>query len=234
MRGLAREFRNRLHAGRTGADHADAFAGEIDRFVRPAAGVIDLAAESFCAGNFRLDRHRQAAGGHHAERRFERFAGFARQAPAPRIVLPFHFRDARVELHVAPQIEFVSDVIGVAQDVVLRGEHFRPVPLLLELRREAVRIFEARHVAARAGVTIPVPRAADVRAGFERLHREAEFAEPVHGVHAGETGADDEHVGLIWTSRFSPLDSNEARGIDGVIQSGLDDEAADPDARRSI
>jgi len=38
-------FRDRLHAGRAGADHRDALALETNRFLRPVMGVAGLALE---------------------------------------------------------------------------------------------------------------------------------------------------------------------------------------------
>ncbi len=40
---------------------------------------------------------------------------------------------ARLERHVATQIEAVGDVIGIAQDLGLGGVTLRPFPLLLQL-----------------------------------------------------------------------------------------------------
>ena len=83
-----------------------------------------------------------------------------------------------------------------ALELLLPGEDLGPLPLLLELVGEAERVLEARHVAARAGVAVPVPRAADTAARFEDDRGEPELAEVVQGVEAGHPGADDDHVDI--------------------------------------
>jgi hypothetical protein len=66
-----------------------------------------------------------------------------------------------LELDVAPQVVAVGDVVGVFQDLGLGGVALGPLPFLLELGRELVGILHALDVAARAGIAVPVPGAAD-------------------------------------------------------------------------
>ena len=79
-----------------------------------------------------------------------------------------------VELDVAAQVEAVGDVVDVAQDLRLGGVALGPVPLLLELVGERVRVVQALDVAARARVAVPVPGAADAVAGLVDARREPE------------------------------------------------------------
>ncbi len=92
--------------------------------------------------------------------------------------------DAGVELDVATQVEAVGDVVGVLQDLGLGRVALGPVPLLLELVGELVRVLHALDVAARAGVAVPVPGAADAAARLEHPRRHAEPAHTVEHVHA--------------------------------------------------
>ena len=52
----------------------------------------------------------------------------------------------------------------------------------------------ALDVAARAGIAVPVPRAADAVAGLDDAGRAPEPAQPVQLVEPGEAGADDDGV----------------------------------------
>ena len=71
--------------------------------------------------------------------------------------------DAGVELDVGAQIEPVRDVVGVFQDFRLRRVALAPVPFLLQFVGERIGILHAFDVAARAGIAVPVPGAADAR-----------------------------------------------------------------------
>ena len=95
---------------------------------------------------------------------------------------------------VPAQVEAVGDVIGVVENLRLRRVFLRPVPLLVEFFRERERILHALDVAARAGIAVPVPGAADAATGLIDPRGEAESAQAVQHVHAGEAGADDDGV----------------------------------------
>src|SRR5207237_9095752 len=61
-------------------------------------------------------------------------------------------------------------------------------------------------IEARAGITVPVPGAADIRAGLENPRGHAQFAQAVEHIHAGNPGADDDRVvdrklALAWAFR---------------------------------
>ncbi len=92
------------------------------------------------------------------------------------------------------------DMIGVSEDFRLRRIFLRPVPLLVELFRERERILHALDVAARAGIAVPVPGAADTAAGLIDPRLKAEPAQPVQHIEAGETRAD--HDGVEFCADF--------------------------------
>ena len=105
-------------------------------------------------------------------------------------------RDPGGELDVAPQVEPVGDVVGVAEDLRLGGVLLGPLPLLLEVLVEAVGVLHALDVAAGARVAVPVPGAADAVAGLEHLHGEALRPGLVEHVEAREPGSDHDDVDL--------------------------------------
>src|SRR4030088_3086534 len=102
--------------------------------------------------------------------------------------------DPGLEPDVAAQVEAVGDVVGIAQDLGLGGVALGPFPFLLQLGRELVGILDAFDVAARAGIAVPVPGAADALAGLEHPHPKTLQAQAVQHVHAAEPGADDHRI----------------------------------------
>ena len=189
---LLGDLRDQLDAGRARADDAHAPAGELDALLRPARAVVPLALEVVEALERRPVHRRQAPGCHDAVGRRVPRAVLGGDLPAPVDVA--RGCDARAQLDVAAQVEAVRDVIEVAQDLRLGRIALAPLPLLLELLRERVRVVHRLDVAAGAGVAVPVPRAADRVALLEDAHAEAEAAQTVQRVQAGEAGADDDRV----------------------------------------
>ncbi len=135
---LLRDHRHRLDRRRTRADHADAQSGEVDSLVRPMASVIGLASEALDAWEIGQACGGQAAGGHDAVARGHLVAAIGADVPPMRRAVEPRRRHAGVEPDVASQVKAVGDVIGVAQDLRLRGKQLAPPPLLLEFRRERV------------------------------------------------------------------------------------------------
>ena len=192
--------RDRLDGRGAGADHADGLAGEVDAFMRPVAGVIGRALEILEAGNLRRVGRGQAAHRRDDEARRDRFgrAGCASllglDLPQVGGLVEDGLAHPRLEAHVAAQVVAVGDMVGVAQQLGLGGVALAPFPFLLQLGRELVGILDAFHVAARAGIAVPVPGAADALAGLEHTRRKALLAKPVQHVHAAEPRADDHRI----------------------------------------
>src|SRR5204862_106975 len=84
-------------------------------------------------------------------------------------VVPRGRGDASVELDVVAQVEAIRDVVRVLEDLGLRCVALGPIPLLLELVGELVRVLHALDVAARARVAVPVPGAADATARLDEF-----------------------------------------------------------------
>ena len=192
--GVLRDDRDHLHAGRACADRAHALAGEVDTFMRPQAGVIPFTLEVMDALEVGHPRRREIARRHDDVARADLFAGLRLQDPLVGLAVEQRGLDARVELHVAAQVEAVGDVVDVFQDLGLRAVALRPFPFLLQLVGEAVGIFQAFHVAARAGIAVPEPGAADAGPGFVSAHFQADAAQAMDGIETGETAADNNHV----------------------------------------
>ena len=159
--GLLGDHRHRLDARRSRADHADALAGEIDRLMRPVAGVIDLALKTIEALDLGHPCVRQAAGGEHDEFCGHGLAVGERDRPQVGALIELRAFDDGVELDVGAETKTVGDVVGVFQNLRLRRVALAPVPFLLQLFGERIGILHALDVAARAGIAVPVPGAAD-------------------------------------------------------------------------
>ena len=78
-----------------------------------------------------------------------------------------HGLDRAIELHVAPEVELVGDVLEIAQVLGLAGEALLPVPLLEQVVGERVPIGDALRIEAGPRIAVPVPGAADVGAGLD-------------------------------------------------------------------
>ncbi len=105
--------------------------------------------------------------------------------------------DAGIELNIAAQIKTVGDVVGVFQNLRLRRVALAPVPFLLQFVGKRIGILHAFDIAARAGVTVPVPGAADVATLLIDPHGKSLPAQPVQHVHSRKARADhDDIVGL--------------------------------------
>ena len=101
---------------------------------------------------------------------------------------------ARVEHDMPAQIEAIGNMVGIGEDFRLRRVLLRPVPLLVQFLREGERILHALDVATRAGITVPVPGAADATAGLEHPCRKAKPAQAMQHVHSGKARTDDNGV----------------------------------------
>ena len=191
---LARDEGDGLDAGGAGADHGNAKAAEIHAFLRPLPGVVDLAIERLQSLEVRQARRGQIAGRHHAVRRGDHFALLRGDCPAIGLCVEEGRVHPRVQLDVAHQVEALHDMIHVAQDLRLGAVALRPLPVLLQLVRERIGVLHALHIAAAAGIAVPEPRAADTAASFVHPHSEAQLAQAVERIEAGDAASDDDGV----------------------------------------
>ena len=173
----------------------DALAAEIDALVRPLPGVIPAPLEGVEARDVRNVGRRQAADRGDQELRRQRLARLGAHAPEIRRLIVVRGRHAGVEADVALQVEAVGDMVEVAQDLRRPGIALGPLPLPRQLFGERVAVGVAFRIAARAGVAVPVPGAADPSACLQHLDRKTQpVAQAEQLVEAGKPGADDQRV----------------------------------------
>ncbi len=192
-RGLG-DFRDGLDAGGAGADHRDALARKTDRFLGPVMRVAGLALEALDAGNARQNRRRQHADRGDQEARGAMRAVVERDLPASAVFLVMRRGHCGFELDVAPEVELVGDVVQIPFGFRLAGEMLLPVPFVEQFLRKGVAVGPTFGVKPGAGITVPVPGAADTGAGLEHPRRQAKFAQAVELIEAGNPGADDDRV----------------------------------------
>src|SRR5690606_2763187 len=127
--------------------------------------------------------------------------------------------DPGTEGDVLTELETVGDVLGVAENLRLRGVALGPGPLLPQLPGEVVAVEQAGHVAARARVPVPVPHPADVTGGLVDVDPEPALAQAVEEVHAGEARPDHDHVvggcpvSRLLVSHVCPLPGRVVAGV---------------------
>ena len=191
---LAGDLRDHLHAGRSGSNHGNPLTGEIHPLLWPQAGMIPFALEVLDALEVRHPGRGQVAARHDAVLRADLFTLVRRDQPAVGVAIEHSGYDAGIQLNIAPQIEPVCHVVDVAQDFRLGAVAFRPFPLLLQFIGEGIGIFHALHIAARAGITVPEPGAANARSSLKHPGFQAKAAQLVQGVQPAQTAANHYHV----------------------------------------
>lgn len=118
-----------------------------------------------------------------------------RRVDVPEIafVIEAHASDRIGKANVFAQSKPVSHMIGVAFEIGLSRKIFRPSPFLLQILVKAIGIFDALNIHARAGIAVPVPRAADTIARFEAGDTVIP-PQTINRVHPGKTGADNNDI----------------------------------------
>jgi hypothetical protein len=162
--------------------------------MRPVTGVIDLALEIGEALDIRRPRVRQAAGGEDDIFRGHGLAVGRGHRPDIGAFIERGAFDAGIEPNIRAQLEPVSDMVGVFENLGLRRVTFAPVPFLLQFVGERIGILHAFDIAARAGIPVPIPGAADIAALLVNPHRQSEPPQPVQHVHPGKAGADHDDI----------------------------------------
>ena len=191
-RDLVGDDRDHLDAARSGADHGDALAREVDGRCRPPARVVRLAAEVLAPGHVWVERHREHAGGGDQESSVVLGAVGGDHGPRRRGVVPGGGGDLDAEPHVATEVEPVDHVVEVALGLGLLGEVLLPHPLVEEVLREQVGVGVALRVEPGPGVPVPIPGAPHAVARLEQRRREPLLERAVQLVDAGDAGADDQ------------------------------------------
>src|SRR4051794_13625558 len=196
--GLLGDHRDRLHTARSGADHADALAGEVHASVGPGTGVVGVALERIAAWDVRDLPGGQAADRGDEELRRDAVALVGFDFPPAGRLVEVSGGHPGLELSVAAEVESIGDVVEVTEDLRLLWVLAAPLPLLHELLVEREAVHVGLGVATGAGVAVPVPGAADVIADFVDLDGHAELvAEAIVHIQTGETGADNDGIYVL-------------------------------------
>src|ERR1700730_4255991 len=162
--------------------------------MRPFAGVEGSAFEGLDTGKIGHASCGEAAGRHHDVAGDDGLADARMHRPTRACLVENRGMDACVEGDQTAEVKPLGDMVRVAENFRLRGKQLAPLPVLLQLLREAERILHALDIAAGAGIAIPVPGAADAAPRLEGAHVKTELAQAMQQVKAGEAGTDDEDV----------------------------------------
>src|SRR5580692_12986734 len=154
--------------------------------------MIPLSLEALQARKARRPRCREIARRHDAEACRGGVTFVSPDGPCVCLAVEDRLFDPGVELDVSPEVEAVSHVVDVAQDLRLRAVALGPMPFLLQLVGERIRVLHALDIAATPWVAVPVPGAADRVAGLEGTHFEAKFTQAMDGVETADSCADDD------------------------------------------
>src|SRR5229473_8223285 len=156
--------------------------------------MIPLALEALQTGVGRRPRRRKIARRHDAKACGLGITLISLHRPGARLTIEGRLLDPGVELDVAPEVKAVGHMVDVTQDLRLRAVALGPMPFLLQLVREGIRVFHAFDVAAAPRVAVPVPSAANPATRLEATHFEAEFTQAIDRVETADSGADDDRI----------------------------------------
>src|SRR5512132_1865984 len=122
--------------------------------------MVPLSLEALQTREARLPRCREIARRHNTKTRGRSVTFVSPDGPCVCLAVEGRPFDPGIELDVAPEVETVSHMVDVTQDLRLRAVALGPMPFLLQLVREGVRVLHAFDVAAAPRVAVPVPGAA--------------------------------------------------------------------------
>src|SRR5713101_2014973 len=151
--------------------------------------MVPVPLEPLQTGVVRRPRRRKITRRHDAKARNRGITFIGLHRPGARLTIEVRLLDPSVELDVPPEVEAVGHMVDVTQDLRLRAVAFRPMPFLLQLVGEGIRILHAFDVAATPWIAVPVPGTANAGAGFEGVHSDAEFTQPINRVETADSSA---------------------------------------------
>src|SRR5208282_4547528 len=156
--------------------------------------MIPLSLEALQTREARRPRCRKIARRHDTEARDRGVPFVGPDGPCVCLAVEDRLFDPGVELNVAPEVEAVSHMVDVTQDLRLRAVALGPMPFLLQLVREGIRVLHAFDVAATPRVAVPVPGAANPVTGLEGTHFEAEFTQAMDRIQTANPDANDNRI----------------------------------------
>ena len=197
-------MRNALHRCSAGADDAHSLALQSDKTtigvaagvgVVPATGMKRVTLEALDASNCWQLGAMQRAVGHAHKTSAHTVAAVGGDDPTFAVVVPRHRGDFGLKARVVVEVEVLTDRVTVRQD--LGGTRVllaRDVTDLFEQRKVDVRL----NIAHGAGVTVPIPGAAEVTALFDDTNVfDASLTQSSTGKESTKTAADNDHIGLV-------------------------------------
>ena len=193
-----------LDRGRTGADDRHPLVGQPGHpaggvatgvVVVPPVGVERVALELVDAGDAGQLGPRRRTERHDDEAGLDVVAAVGRQVPALGRVVPVDGAHPCLEQRLVVQVVALADALGVLEDLRdVRVLLLRHVVQLFEQRQVAVRL----DVALRAGIAVPVPRAAEVTTGLDDAKSgDALLGQPRRSEQPTEPATDDGDVDLV-------------------------------------
>src|SRR5580704_7837840 len=156
--------------------------------------MIPFSLETLQTREARRPRRREIARRHDAKARSRGLGFVSLYCPCVCLAVEDRLSDPGVERDLAPEVEAVSHMVDVTQDLRLRAVALGPMPFLLQLVRKGIGVFHAFDVAATSRVAVPVPGAANPVTGLEGTHFETEFTQTIDRVETADTGADDDRI----------------------------------------
>src|SRR6267378_2837823 len=156
--------------------------------------MIPLSLKALQTRVVRRPRRRKIARRHDAKARSRGITFIGLHRPRARLTIEVRLLDPSVELDVAAEVKAVGHMVDITQDLRLRAVALRPMPILLQLVGKGIRILHAFDVAAAPWIAIPVPGAANIGAGLEGAHSEAEFTQSINCVETADSSADDNRI----------------------------------------
>src|SRR5260370_32995371 len=105
--------------------------------------MIPLPLEALQSGVVRRPRRRKIARRHDAKARGRGITFIGLYRPGARLTVEGRLLDPSVELDVAPEVKAVGHMVDVTQDLRLRAVALGPMPFLLQVLRNGIRILHA-------------------------------------------------------------------------------------------
>src|SRR3981081_1604912 len=156
--------------------------------------MIPLPLEPLQTRVVRRSRCRKIARRHDAKARARGITFIGLHRPGARLTIKGRLLDPSVKLDVAPEVKAVGHMVDVTQDFRLRAVALGPLPFLLQLVGKGIRILHAFDVAATPRIAVPVPSTANIGAGLEGAHSEAEFTQSINCVETADASANHNRI----------------------------------------
>ena len=167
LRRLFGDFRHDLYARRARTDDGHTLARKVIAVTRPIARVQDAASKAVATGDVGdVCRGQHTAGRDDVARR-QRLSISQRDRPIT-VGLVIDRRHHRgVELNVQTQIEAITDMVQITENLGTGGIALGPLPFLLQGFVKLIGVLQALDITACTGVTVPVPGAAHASGLFD-------------------------------------------------------------------